>query len=851
MNWVVMKFGGTSVADSRCWQRIVEHVRQVIEQDQHALLVVSAVAGVTDAISGCLSGQLSSAEALNKLDQCHADLCAAFELDSTGLLAKQRQTLKSLLDHAEPTPARDAQALAMGELMSSTLGHAILGKLGLDVSWQAATELLQAADDAQESPRRRYLSATCRPQADAALAGRLAAQSRVHITQGFVASRDGETVVLGRGGSDTSAAYLAVRLAAIRCEIWTDVPGMFSANPRYLPAARLLKNLGYREAQELASMGARVLHPRCLGPVREAKIPLAVRQTSRPEIEGTVISEQARDFGAQVKAIVQRKGITLISMEGLRMWHQVGFLARAFAVFQKHHLSIDLISTSEASVTVSLDMAEHLLDEQALNEAVTELESICRVRVLHHCASVSLIGSGIRTILHRLGAALEVFEQRKIHLVSQAANDLNLTFVVDQRDADKLVQQLHQQLIPGGVGGDSVFGPTWRQLDQGDAVGEARPLWWRERADELLGVLGDGDSAYIYSLAQVQAAAARLTSLHAVDQVLYAMKANSHPRVIAQVAAAGCGLECVSMNEVRRVIETVPEMDRQKILFTPNFAPLAEYQAAFEAGIRVTVDNIFVLEHWGEHLAGQSVFLRLDPGSGLGHHKMVRTAGQNAKFGIPLDEMERVQALAARYSIKVVGLHAHTGSGVMHPDAWQRTVHVLSAFVEQFPDVEIIDAGGGLGVPDKQEDLPFDLGALSAALTMVREQMPRPVKVWIEPGRYLVAESGVLLARVTQTKGKGEMRYVGVATGMNSLIRPALYGAYHEIYNLSRLDQRADTVYNVVGPICETADILGLDRVLPQCQEGDVLLIANAGAYGATMASNYNMRAPAPEMVID
>ena len=123
------------------------------------------------------------------------------------------------------------------------------------------------------------------------------------------------------------------------------------------------------------------------------------------------------------------------------------------------------------------------------------------------------------------------------------------------------------------------------------------------------------------------------------------------------------------------------------------------------------------------------------------------------------------------------------------------------------------------------------------------------LEIWIEPGRYVVSEAGVLLARVTQTKGKGDVRYVGVATGMNSLIRPALYGAWHEIVNLTRFDVTGDQVYNVVGPICETGDILGLDRLLPECREGDVLLIANTGAYGAAMASRYNLRTPAPEIV--
>jgi len=161
----------------------------------------------------------------------------------------------------------------------------------------------------------------------------------------------------------------------------------------------------------------------------------------------------------------------------------------------------------------------------------------------------------------------------------------------------------------------------------------------------------------------------------------------------------------------------------------------------------------------------------------------------------------------------------------------------------------VLDLGGGFGVPEKASRTPLDLAAIDAGLQAFRREHPR-FALWLEPGRYLVAKAGVLLARVTQLKGKGEVRYAGVATGMNSLIRPALYGAYHEIVNLTRLDEPETQTYEVVGPICETGDVLGHDRRLPPTREGDVLLIATAGAYGYAMSSRYNLREPAEELVI-
>ncbi len=160
-----------------------------------------------------------------------------------------------------------------------------------------------------------------------------------------------------------------------------------------------------------------------------------------------------------------------------------------------------------------------------------------------------------------------------------------------------------------------------------------------------------------------------------------------------------------------------------------------------------------------------------------------------------------------------------------------------------------MDVGGGLGIPERPDQAEFDLAKLDAALARVQAVHPR-LSFWLEPGRYLVAQAGVLLARVTQLKAKGDSIYVGVATGMNSLIRPALYGAYHEIVNLTRIDEPATVLATIVGPICETGDILGHDRLLPPTHSGDVLLVANTGAYGHAMSSRYTLREPAEEVCI-
>jgi len=227
----------------------------------------------------------------------------------------------------------------------------------------------------------------------------------------------------------------------------------------------------------------------------------------------------------------------------------------------------------------------------------------------------------------------------------------------------------------------------------------------------------------------------------------------------------------------------------------------------------------------------------------------VRTAGEHSKFGVPLDELDELARLATAAGARITGLHAHPGSGVFEIGSWAETATLLISAARGFPGLRFINVGGGLGVPDRHEQAPLDLAKLDAALAAARQARP-DLQVWMEPGRYLVAAAGVLLARVTQTKAKGESRYVGVATGMNSLIRPALYGAWHEIVNLTRLDEPASEQCNVVGPICESGDILGHDRLLPPTHEGDLLLVANAGAYGRAMSSHYNLRPPATELLL-
>jgi diaminopimelate decarboxylase/aspartate kinase len=366
----------------------------------------------------------------------------------------------------------------------------------------------------------------------------------------------------------------------------------------------------------------------------------------------------------------------------------------------------------------------------------------------------------------------------------------------------------------------------------------------------LLALMDGRDAAYVYDTATITERCESLRALKSVSHLSYAMKANPHPAVLRAVREAGFGIECVSRGEIEHARTVLPALPASEILFTPNFAPRDEYAWALTQGVRVTLDNLHPLREWGDLFAGHEVLLRIDPGVGRGHHAHVRTGGTASKFGIAVEDVGECAALARQHGVRIVGLHVHAGSGILDAAHWAGVGRLLIGLCATFPEAKVLDLGGGLGVPDRDGRSGLDLAALDASLAALAPQLAGR-EFWLEPGRFLVAEAGVLLARVTQVKEKGASAYVGIATGMNSLIRPALYGAHHDIVNLSRLDDDTMREVDVVGPICETGDVLGHGRALPVAtREGDVLLIATAGAYGAAMSSHYNLRQPAPEFAL-
>jgi len=477
--WVVLKFGGTSVSSLERWQTIAEVLRARLQEGVRPLVVCSALSQVSNQIEALLEQAVEARDFRNRLralHETHHELARHMELDAEKLLGEDLTELDQLLTGIsltrEVTPRLRAKVMSFGEVLSTRLAAAWLSTQGLPTSWWDARDLLRADEEPTSSATsldRQYLSATCAYEFDQEIDARLqAVDASVVLTQGFIArGPEGDTVLLGRGGSDTSASYLAARCGAERLEIWTDVPGMFTANPARIEGARLLRHLGYAEAGELASRGAKVLHPRCLAPVRESAIPLRLCCTPHPDLEGTVISDDSTGNRPGIKGVLARPMMTL-EMHVEESWQRVGLIADIGAAFRSQGLSIDMFSSSMTHVTVAVDPEANRLSDPVVESLMKELEPIGEPKVVRPTVAVSLVGTSIGDLLHELGPFLQHFEHENVHLVSHSANDLSLTIVVDETASDRLVQRLHDRLFSDLPEDDPSFGPTWEALRVGE-----------------------------------------------------------------------------------------------------------------------------------------------------------------------------------------------------------------------------------------------------------------------------------------------------------------------------------------------------------------------------------------------
>ncbi|WP_447875726.1 diaminopimelate decarboxylase [Serratia fonticola] len=358
----------------------------------------------------------------------------------------------------------------------------------------------------------------------------------------------------------------------------------------------------------------------------------------------------------------------------------------------------------------------------------------------------------------------------------------------------------------------------------------------------------------------------RISQLQHFDVIRFAQKACSNIHILRLMREQGVKVDSVSLGEIERALKAGFEPGGEDIVFTADVLDHATLARVSELKIPVNAGSIDMLEQLGQVSAGHPVWLRINPGFGHGHSQKTNTGGENSKHGIWYADLPQAVAKVQQYGLKLIGLHMHIGSGV----DYQHLERVCDAMVQQVialgQDIKAISAGGGLSIPYQQGEEAINTehyyGLWNRARERVAAHLGHPVKLEIEPGRFLMAEAGVLVAEVRSVKQMGSRHFVLVDAGFNDLMRPAMYGSYHHI-SLLPADGRntdnqplQDTV--IAGPLCESGDVFtqqaggGIEtRPLPQVRVGDYLVFHDTGAYGSSMSSNYNSRPLLPEVLFE
>ncbi|ASG64348.1 lysine-sensitive aspartokinase 3 [Kluyvera genomosp. 3] len=444
---VVAKFGGTSVADFDAMNRSAD---VVLSDANVRLVVLSASAGITNLLVALAEG-LEPAERQAKLDAIRAIQNAVLErLTNPAVIRDEiERLLENLAALAEAASAETSTALtdelvSHGELMSTLLFVEILRERQVAAQWFDVRKVMRTSDRfGRAEPDVAALSELATQQ----LAPRLS--EGLVITQGFIGSESkGRTTTLGRGGSDYTAALLGEALHATRVDIWTDVPGIYTTDPRVVPAAKRIDEIAFEEAAELATFGAKVLHPATLLPAVRSDIPVFVGSSKDPKAGGTLVCNETAN-PPLFRALALRRKQTLLTLHSLNMLHSRGFLAEVFGILARHNISVDLITTSEVSVALTLDTTGSTSTGDTLltQSLLMELSALCRVEVEENLALIALIGNDLSKAC---GVGKEVFgvlEPFNIRMICYGASSHNLCFLVPGTEAEQVVQKLHHNLF--------------------------------------------------------------------------------------------------------------------------------------------------------------------------------------------------------------------------------------------------------------------------------------------------------------------------------------------------------------------------------------------------------------------
>jgi len=450
---VVQKFGGTSVADPEAIQRLIQIVRDARARDGRGpAVVVSAMSGVTDALLGvaAAAGGGRVEDALTRLDQLRERHIAAARTlaaqDANGPLGQQigaqfddlTALARALAVLREVSPRTLDVVAAAGELLSSRIVAAALAEAGVPSEWvDARRAIITTGDHTRAVPLATETDAALRASVRAVVDG-----GRVPVLGGFVGSTiDGHTTTLGRGGSDYSGAIVGAGIGAREIQIWTDVDGMLTADPRVISAPRLVPQLSFAEAAELAYFGAKVLHPSTILPAVERNIPVRILNSRKADGPGTTITAEPPPGATPLTALACKRDVTVIDITSSRMLMAYGFLRRVFEVFERYTTAVDVVTTSEVTVSVTVD------DRRHLEPIVEELSEFSQVTVDHEMALLCAVGDRLRNEPAIAARAVGVLEEVPLRMISQAASRRNITVILRQADLPHAMNRLHEEFF--------------------------------------------------------------------------------------------------------------------------------------------------------------------------------------------------------------------------------------------------------------------------------------------------------------------------------------------------------------------------------------------------------------------
>ncbi|MEI2738570.1 MAG: diaminopimelate decarboxylase [Chitinophagaceae bacterium] len=362
-----------------------------------------------------------------------------------------------------------------------------------------------------------------------------------------------------------------------------------------------------------------------------------------------------------------------------------------------------------------------------------------------------------------------------------------------------------------------------------------------------------GTPLYVYHAEKIKEQYQKLATAFSIldTKFFYASKALTNINILRYIKEIGCNVDCSSINEVKLALHA--GFERERILYTSNGIAFSEIEEAVAAGVHINIDSLSNLEKFGKKYGhSYPVGIRIRPNIMAGGNLKISTGHDASKFGIPVNQLDKIEEAVKSTKLCIRTLHIHTGSDIKDADVFVKGIEVLFELIPHFPELEVIDLGGGFKVPYKPGEEATDVNLLAQKIKETFDNHPlvdnKKFQLWFEPGKFLVSECGYMLAQVTVMKDTGPIVFAAVDSGLNHLIRPMMYDAYHHIENISN-PSGEKKIYTITGNICET-DTFAADRELNEIREGDLLAFFNAGAYGFEMASNYNSRFKPAEVLV-